>query len=332
MSKKINRRSFLKKSVLVSTGAVAGLGFEEKGLLAKPSNIRVKPDPSQSTLKCPMGKIGDVEISRIICGGNLFGGGAHARDLVYVSSLMRNYFTREKVFETLELCEETGVNMWVSGPGAGRFMKRYWDERGGNIQWLSQLRPKSNDLFSAAKRSVDTGAVGGFVMGAVGDRWVRNQRTDLIGEVCSYLKQNGLIAGVAGHSKNVLIECEKAGLDIDFYFKTFHSDNYWSATPREKRVEYAVDSFGPDDNDNMWELFPDITTEFMKKVEKPWVAYKVLAAGAFHPREGFRFAFENGADFACVGMFDYQVVEDITIAKEVIADLEKSGRERPWRG
>jgi len=331
MSKKLNRRSFLKKSLFASAGAAVGLGFEERTLLAKTANNNIKSNPNLSTTECPKGKIGDVEISRIICGGNLFGGGAHARDLYYVSALMRNYHSEEKIFDTLELCEENGVNTWVLGPVV-RFIQKYRNDRGGNMQWLAQLRPKSTSLLRAAKMAVDGGAVGGFVMGAVGDRWVRNQRIDLIGEVCSYLKQNGLIAGVAGHSKNVPIECEKAGLDCDFYFKTFHSENYWSATPREKRVEYAVDSFGPDDHDNMWELFPDTTMEFMKTVEKPWIAYKVLAAGAFHPRDGFRFAFENGVDFACVGMFDYQVVEDVTIAKEIIADLEKNGRERPWRG
>jgi hypothetical protein len=40
----------------------------------------------------------------------------------------------------------------------------------------------------------------------------------------------------------------------------------------------------------------------------------VLGAGAIHPNAGFRYAFQNGADFVCVGMFDFQVVEDVQIA------------------
>jgi hypothetical protein len=35
----------------------------------------------------------------------------------------------------------------------------------------------------------------------------------------------------------------------------------------------------------------------MKTVKKPWFAFKVLAAGAIEPKDGFRFAFENGTDF-----------------------------------
>jgi NAD(P)H-dependent flavin oxidoreductase YrpB (nitropropane dioxygenase family) len=70
----------------------------------------------------------------------------------------------------------------------------------------------------------------------------------------------------------------------------------------------------------------------MQEVTKPWLAYKVLAAGAIHPREGFKFAFENGADFIVAGMFDFQVEQDANIAEEILAKLAKSQRKRPWRG
>jgi hypothetical protein len=70
----------------------------------------------------------------------------------------------------------------------------------------------------------------------------------------------------------------------------------------------------------------------MEEVPQPWLAFKVLAAGAIHPREGFKFAFENGADFIVAGMFDFQVEQDANIARDILAGLTKRKRKRPWRG
>ncbi len=39
----------------------------------------------------PKGKIGDLELSRMIAGGNLMGGWAHSRDLMYVNKLVKAY-------------------------------------------------------------------------------------------------------------------------------------------------------------------------------------------------------------------------------------------------
>lgn len=44
---------------------------------------------------------------------------------------------------------------------------------------------------------------------------------------------------------------------------------------------------------------------------------EVLGAGRTHPKDGFQFAVDSGADFLAVGMFDFQVLENIEIAKSV---------------
>ena len=97
--------------------------------------------------------------------------------------------------------------------------------------------------------------------------------------------------------------------------KTLNAKNYWSAGPMPRF-------------DSVWEETPKETIAFMNDVEQPWIAYKVLGAGAIHPRQGFAYAFENGADFVCVGMFDFQIAEDVPIAREAIAQARV--RERAW--
>ena len=67
----------------------------------------------------------------------------------------------------------------------------------------------------------------------------------------------------------------------------------------------------------------------MKKVKKPWIAYRVLAAGVVSPTKGFKYALQNAADFMCVGMFDFQIKDDAQIVRGIFARGLK--RQRPWR-
>ena len=158
MSGNLDRRGFLKGS-LVGSAALAGLSFEEQALLGAASvNVRTARETGVQGL--PAGKIGNVTISRLICGGNLIGGFAHSRDLIYVSSLLKQYFTDDKICETLEICEENGINTIIVGASALGVLKKYWDQRGGKIQWLAQCVPGEDDLETDAKKAIDGGAVG----------------------------------------------------------------------------------------------------------------------------------------------------------------------------
>jgi len=325
MARHLSRRSFLAASVASSVAAPAVMSVEEHRLLARAAGPApaVTPAPQASRW---MGRIGPVSISRLICGGNLISGYAHSRDLIYVSTLLQHYHTDDKVMETWALCEQHGVNTMIAYPGDPHCIEVYgtYRKRGGRIQYLAQIAPKPNDLKAAVTGAVDAGAVGAFLVGNLGDEWARSGAVGRIGEVVGLIKEAGLIAGVAGHELRTTQSVESAGIAPDFYVKTLHDQSYWSKQqPGQDRD--VIDNYGID---NYWCKDPNKVIGYMSEVSRPWIAYKVLAAGAIAPRHGFKYAFQNGADFAAVGMFDFQVAENVSVANEIVATT--GNRDRRW--
>lgn len=299
-----DRRRFIERSLKISgAGLLAGMSFEEQALLAwadDPAPI-VDAPANQPGMT---GRIGKLTVSRLICGGNLFSGFAHSRDLIYVSALMKQYFSPEKIMDTLQACEENGINTAVMrcDEHIVGVLERYRKERGGKIQWIAQTYPKVKDLTSNIQIAIDAGAVGAFMQGGIGDRFVADGNTELIGKVIAFTKQNGLVAGVGSHSLETPQAVEKQELDPDFYFKTINSVDYCTQDPAKVANSMPL--------------------------SKPWIAFKVLGAGTVRPRDGFRLAIEKGANFLNVGMFDFQVKENVAVMKDLLA--RNLPRLRPW--
>lgn len=265
----------------------------------------------------PRGKIKNLEISRLILGGNLISGFVYSRDLLYVSDLMKKYFTDEKVVEILQICEASGLNTAIlrCDENILRILTKF-RKAGGKIQWIAQTYPNENNMDNI-KMAVDNGAVGAFPQGGIADKYVTGNKIEFLNKAIEYIKSQGLIGGTAGHMVEVPIACAEHGLKPDFFMKTFHHHNYWSAPSPERH-----------DKGHAWCDDPAKVTEFFKTCKVPWIAYKVLAAGAIKPLDGFKYVYENGAEFTCVGMFDFQIVNN---ANATITALNSGlKRERPW--
>jgi hypothetical protein len=293
-------------------------------------------DISELKGELPKGKIGDHEISRLVLGGNLIGGWAHSRDLHYVPSLFRAYNTEKKIFETLILAEKAGVNSINIGFPTNDTLAKYKKMTGSKIKVISQVHPdmENNDYYVNINKAIDFGVDIIQVQGNWCDWLVRDNKIDVIEKMMNRIRNQGYIAGLASHTVDALIACEEQGIIPDYYMKTMHHDKYWSAHPIENRVAFEVDGKRYLDHnrfhDNLFCLFPDKTIEFVERAKVPVMGFKVLAAGAIKPDDGFNWAFKNGADFICVGMFDFQVVNDVNITIDILGNLQ--GRSRKWYG
>jgi len=330
MRSRVNRRTFIKNSLLTSAGSALALrtgggNVFAQGTAEEPTTASVYP---ASKAPLPKGKIGNLRVGRLLLGGNLLTHFTHSRDLKYVYNLAAHYNTEEKIFETMALAEAHGIDALVihTAPRVMDMLKKYRSERGGKINWVicSTTPPDAQmkDYAKHVQQLVSDGADAIYLWGVHADQLIGEGKVDLIARAVSIAKECGVPSGIGAHDLKVICECEKKRIDADFYIKTFHHHNYPTGPkPAELTKPYS-------EIPGYWCNNPQQVIDFMRGVEKPWIAFKVMAAGAIPPEDAFHYAFENGADHILAGMFDFEIAEDAQIARTA---LTKVKRTRPWR-
>lgn len=274
----------------------------------------------------PVAKLGGMSTSRLILGGNLLSGYVHSRDLIYVSSLVMNYHTKERIFRTLLLAEQSGVNTLLSHPIVMPLMEEYWKDGYGEIQFIADfngmdysdgIRPMDFEKYlDLVKYAIDMGTSAAYIGGETTDWYIENRQMDKLDKIWELMKANGLPLGIGAHKIQTIKGVVELGLQHDFWMKTLHHHDYWSAKH-------------PTWHDNIYCYDPEETISFMEGLEKPWIAFKTMAAGAISPEVAFPYCFNNGADFVCAGMYDFQIIDDVNIALGALENV--TGRKRPWR-
>jgi len=108
-----------------------------------------------------------------------------------------------------------------------------------------------------------------------------------------------LPAGMASHRPDVHLAAEERGLPTDFYHQCFFQPENYSKECRQKAIAT------------------------IRKLKKPVVGYKVLAAGRIPAKGGFSFAFKHlrRKDGICVGVFPKddpdQVAENTALTRKL---------------
>ena len=221
-------------------------------------------------------------------------------------------------------------NTLLTNPVIAKTINEYWDRGIGKIQFISdcvglnydaQGRPSAasyQEFPDRIRMAIDHGACACYIQGETADYYMEHGNADDIAKAFDLMRNNGVIAGIGAHRIETIKACVENGFDPDFWMKTLHHHNYWSAGH-------------PRWHDNMYCFHPEETIAYMATLPQPWIAFKTLAAGAIPPANAFRYAFENGADFVCAGMYDFQMVEDANIALEILNDATLAERRQRTR-
>jgi len=330
MLSNLNRRKFIKKSLLYSAGSAFTMHMDSSKVFAQGQTEKPTSPNNRLTPKntLPKGKVAGLSMSRLLLGGNLLTHFTHSRDLKYVYNLAAHYNTEEKILETLAIAEAYGIDTLVihTVPRAMNILKKYRYEHGGKIKWIICPTAAIDDTMEAYRQQVEQivemGVDAVYLWGVRADQLVSQSRVDLIAKAVEIVKDNEVASGVGAHDLKVIIECERHKIDVDFYIKTLHHHNYPSAPKPGELTKVTSEVPG------YWCNNPQKVIDFMKGVQKPWIAFKVMAAGAIPPQDAFSYAFENGADHIIAGMFDFEIAEDVHIAKTALSKVKRS---RLWR-
>ena len=285
------RRRFLRETAIVGAAAAA-VGADNAGAAQKAPG---KP----RTEKMPTIQLGGLDVSRLILGSNPFFGFAHGNPQA-TPDQMRAYYTDQHIMAVMDAAAEHGITaVWT--PAYDHWI-RLWNayrEKGGKLKiWIGQP-----DHFDQMKDHITACATNGgkavCIQGECVGRAVREGKFDLLKQWLGHIRSLGLPAGLATHWPDDLLKAEDRGLPAQFYHLAVG----------------VPDSFRQKDRDR--------ALQTIRKMDKPVVAFKVLGAGRFMPKDAFPYVLKHlrRKDGLCVGVFPKdrnEIAENVRLVRRLM--------------
>jgi hypothetical protein len=258
--------------------------------------------PSTDTF-LPTVPFGPYAISRLIVGGNPFCANSHvSREL---SAEMGEYYTDERVVETLLQCEAAGINTCQV---RGDYRVLNWIEtlrrRGSRMQVIYQTASEMHDVFQNIRVLAATDPIGIYHHGTRTDQLWLEGRIEEARDYLKCMRDCGVRVGLGTHLPEVVEYAEEHDWDLDFYMSCFYTISH---KPRESALVSGVQGVEAEvylgqDRARMCAA--------IARTEKQCLAFKILAAGRNcgtqdDVRAAFDFAFTQikPTDAVVVGMF-----------------------------
>lgn len=253
-----------------------------------------------------------IKISRFIIGGNPFSGFSHQG--LEMDIKMKKYFTTQKIKETLKEAEDYGINTFI-GRADNHIMRVLLEyrEEGGKIQWIAQTCPEIKTQELSVDMAVNNNPIGCYIHGGYVDYLYLNDKIDLLIPLVERIKKYGFLSGIAGHIPEVFLWAEE-NIDVDFYMCCYYNPTSRKEKPEKDNLQ--EEKFSDEDREKM------INT--IKKLKRPVIHYKIMAAGRKNPEEAILFLSKNTreSDMVCIGIYNEVKKE---MVRENIELMEKFG-------
>ena len=278
---------------------------------------------TQSRARLPTVRWGRYEISRILVGHNPIKGVSH-QSAALNREMQEHFADRSRGIALLRRCETLGIHACQIGfrPGEAfieEMLRAHYAE-GGRLRWIATFYSSPDDRESATKElarllKMDPPPIGVQQVGNTSDRLARLGKLDLSLDNLKRFRDAGLLAGLGSHNHEVIDHAESKGWDLDFYQCCFYRSVFSFDPAKAGKELYEEEA-------------RSAMTRTIRRVSKPCIAFKVLAAGRHggSPQAveaALRFAFGNikPTDVVLLGMWQKhkdQVGENVAIARKIL--------------
>jgi hypothetical protein len=246
-----------------------------------------------------------LKVTRLVIGANPFGGFSH--QTAERDKAMVEYHTVDRIIETWRRAEKAGINTMVTNNETPHVLEavRKYISGGGKLQWIAQLGAHDGNMPRSIDNAVKIGAKGFYFWGGHSDDFFARRDEKTLRSWAAHARSTGLPFGVAGHSPESHYWIDSLDL-VDFHVVCFFNcGSIHNNRGHNFRLTDAI-----------------AATECIRRIRKPCIGYKIMAAGRIDPRMAFEYAFDNikPADVVNVGM--HRGDKD-NIIEENVATVEK---------
>jgi len=261
----------------------------------------------------------DVNISRLIIGGNIFSGNSHISGKM--DNEMADYYTTENIKKALFKCEENGINaMQLRGDKhIFRLIREYRNE-GGKLHWISQNASEMLSYEGNINQIMDLKPVAIYHHGTMTDALFKEKKYTELQDRLKVIRDTGTSVGLCTHMPEVVEYSEEHSWDIDYYMPCLYN------LSRIERISSAVTG-KINNGEPFYESDRELMYKTIKSTDKQCHVFKILGAGRRCETESQVFsAFEEtfanikSNDVVIVGMFQ-KYIDQVALNAEIVRKI-----------